>query len=184
MKSCKIHHFIMSSALDRARLPWLTRRHLLGCRDCQRFWHRMNQLHGLLAEKGAEIRDEIDLPMSARLFPSGLSAKTDRFLNPSQPRWSGSGIWRPLLAMAAATLILVLGIRLIKPSPRLGGPELAQSMQEVRSRFNSLTEHMASTSLDDPLERELLGLIGTARSAAGYLRGKVQKAAGLTENEG
>jgi len=178
MKSCRFHQFLMSSALDKdGQLLGLTRAHLRGCDDCRLVWTRLKLLHGLLLDKGDDlchqaVRSPLGIPL-----PDMNSAKkhTRRHANTKHR----AGLLRPLMAMAAATLVLLLGIHWLRPSVDPIGRNPEQTFMDVKAQINTLAETLAKTSLDDPLERELQGLIGTARSAAGYLQSKVKKATGL-----
>jgi len=181
MKTCGIHQFFLSSALDRGgRLPWLTRRHLDRCASCRTIWGRLNHVHGLLAEKGTELRVAAGKVPATIMRPEITDGGALDSVKAQPLRRTSS--WRPMIAMAVATLVLIIGIRLIRPVPDLAEKRQSRAVEDVRQRIGTLTENMSRTSLEDPLERELQGLIGTARSAAGYLQKKVKKATGLSDN--
>lgn len=183
MKLCGFHHFFMSSALDRdGRLPRLTRRHLQGCAACRSVWNRLNGLHGLLAEQGGQIRVQAERSPLSRPRPA-LVVFPER-KEPRLSRTLATRRWRPWVAMAAASLALLIGIQLIRPLPKAPDSTDRQALSDVRNRIDSVRQTLAQASLEDPLERELQGLIGSARSAAGYLRSKVKKATGLDGENG
>lgn len=183
MKLCGFHQFYMSSALDRdGRLPRLTRRHLQGCAACRSVWNRLNGLHGLLAEQGGQIRVQAERSPLNRLRPV-LVALPER-KESRLPRSLATRRWRPWVAMAAASLALVIGIRWLRPLAKTPDSVDRIALSDVRNRIDSVRQNLAQASLEDPLERELQGLIGSARSAAGYLRSKVKKATGLDGENG
>lgn len=185
MKTCWIHQFFMSSALDRGSvLPWLTRRHLDDCAICRSVWLDLKRVHGLLNEKGSEIRHAAGkVPMTV-----GRPKIQDEYglRREKETKVRRVPAWRPLMALAAAAtvLMMIIGIRWIRPMPDDAGERQGRVIEEVRGGIGSWKETLTMTSLEDPLERELQGLIGTARSAAGYLKHTVKKATGLSENGG
>ncbi len=80
-------------------------------------------------------------------------------------------------------LLLVLGaIWMIKPVKPAASPEALRSLQEVKSPWVTISETLAATVRHDPLEQELEGLLGTAKSAAEFLQTKIKKAATLSNN--
>ena len=84
---------------------------------------------------------------------------------------------------ATAMLLLVLGvIWMIKPVKPVAKPQSLRSLQEVKSPLAAISKTLAATVREDPLEQELEGLIGTARSAVEFLQTKVKQAAGLSKN--
>lgn len=181
MKLCNVVQFFISSALDgHGEVPWFIRPHLKRCGNCADMWRNMSQVHRLLHEKGAELRHRTGYPMSVSpLAKAPGTQDAGRIRNGS---WTG--LLRPVMAMAAASLILVFGIRLLKSPPQDVRPFPEQAITGVKQQIGSLSATLSGTSLEDPLERELQGLIGTARTAAGYLRAKVKKATGLNDNGG
>lgn len=180
MKLCDLHQFVLTSALDKTGdLPWFTRRHISRCSACQILWTNLNQLHNQFLQKGEDIRREaikkplaLPLPDFDRLQHSKVPARASR-------------IFRPIYGLAAVTLLLVLGviwtIKAVKP---VDIPESLGSLPEVKSPLAAISETLAATVRDEPLEQELQGLIGTARSAAEFLQTKIKKATALSKNGG
>jgi len=177
VKLCDLHQFVLTSALDKTgELPWFTRRHISRCSACQMLWTNLNQLHNQFLQKGEEIRREatkkplaLPLPDFDRLQHSGIPARAIR-------------VFRPVFGLAAVMLLLVLGvIWMIRPVAK---PESLRSLQEVKSPLAAIGETLAATVRDDPLEQELQGLIGSAKSAAEFLQTKIKKAAALSKNGG
>lgn len=175
---------MLTSALDKTGdLPWLTRRHILRCSACQILWTDLNQLHNQFLQKGEAIRrgaikDRPGLPLPGleRLLYSKAPAKTARVFPNGR---------RPIAALAAVMLLLVVvGIWTNKPEKPAAGPESLPSLQKVKSKLVSISETLTATFREDPLEQELQGLIGTAKSAAEFLQTKINKTTGFSKNGG
>lgn len=180
MKSCDFHQFVLTSALDKTgSLPWFTRRHLSRCNACQTLWTNLNQMHDQFLQKGEEIRcgaikDPLVLPLPDfdRLQHCKIPARAIR-------------VFRPIFGLAAVMMLLVVvGIWTIKPVKPVAKPEVLRSLPEGKSPLAAIGETLAATVRDDPLEQELQGLIGSAKSAAEFLQTKIKKAAALSKDGG
>lgn len=172
MKVCKMHFFFMSSALDRSkRLPWLTARHLRSCRECRELWAGLNLTHKHLLDAGRELRRQADQSDHERPCPEFDRRPAS---GPEAVRmftWS----WRPLAGLAAALLLLVVGLRFLplQPGPeKTSAPEL---LETNRGQLALLLEARDGRTLESPLEDELHGMINSARLAAEFLAAKTAK---------
>jgi hypothetical protein len=182
MTWCDLHLFMISSAMDSGkRLNALTRYHLIHCAACREAQQRLNQLHGLMQEKGAQIRRDTTGEAAFLPFPGAAYGRAVQGRARGQTVSLWGRAWRPLAVTAAAILMVVLGVRLLREEPVLSTEPASAPVLEVRSRLQNLTSSFASTSLDDPMEQELAGLIESARGAADFLRSKVRKATGLEQ---
>lgn len=182
MKWCDIHLFLISNAMDGGgRLNPLTRRHLAGCSACREVYRKMNHLNGLLIEKGADLRREAMDEHHARPLPQGIQTVTKRAVPRQKTGW-GRG-WLPAAALAAVVMMVIFGVRFLRDATIVSPQPARRPVMEVKTQIQSLTESIAATRLDDPMEQELTGLIETAKDAAGFLRSRVRKVTGLAGNE-
>ncbi len=178
MKACKMHQFFLSSALDRSdRLPWLTARHLRDCGECREFRAGLQRVHRDLLETGRELRREALRPGTERSCPGLFRPQSTRTL-PAR-RLS----WRPLAGLAAALLLLVVGLRFLPLKP---GPQITpapERLETTRGQLALLLEARDGRTLESPLEDELQGMIASARLAAEFLAAKAAKTRRLLADE-
>ena len=111
-------------------------------------------------EKGSEIRHE-GAPMVARETSAAAVSSPSNIFSIQAPL----NYPRLLFLLAAAALLIVIGIHLYQPAPQASSSPKTLSGSEAKSNIDSLAAVITKTYIDDPLERELTGLIKTVQLA-------------------
>lgn len=170
---CRIHKFIISSALDADKPLWsVTQRHLERCAECSRFHVLCRTMGRCLETDSSLIEGLVTEDLQERILDD-----VERTKNPRMPV---SINFRPVLAVAACILLIAVpsAVLLLRP-PRVSGPnQYERAVAVVRDIYESgtlltggLTRNKTrlSSFVENPLENEMHNLTADTESALRFV---------------